>query len=115
MFIAYAVVAVALSVALVASAAAKLTKQPRIMDGIGALGVPLSWFPALASAEVAGAIGLFIGLWVPAIGIAAGTGVVGYFIGAVVFHVRANDRELVAPVVLGLLATAATLLRLLTL
>jgi hypothetical protein len=115
MFIAYAVVAIALSAALVASAVAKLTKQPRIVDGISGLGVPLSWFPGLAAAEIAGAIGLIIGLWVPALGIAAGIGVVAYFVGAVTFHVRANDRDLVAPAVLGLVAVAATVLRLLTL
>jgi DoxX-like family len=111
MFVAYAVVAIVLSVALVASGGAKLTNQPRVVDGIGGLGVPLSWFPALALAEIAGAIGLIIGLWVPALGIAAGIGVVLYFLGALAAHLRANDRGFAAPVVLGLLAVAAIALR----
>jgi hypothetical protein len=116
MFIAYAVVAIALSVALVISGAAKLAKQPRLVDGlVGHLGVPLSWFPALASAEIAGAVGLIIGLWVSVLGIAAAIGVVLYFIGAVVAHLRANDRDLAAPVVIELLAAAALALRLLSL
>jgi hypothetical protein len=56
MFTAYAVIAIALSVALAASGATNLTKQPRVVEGIvGRVGVPLSWFPALASAEIAGA------------------------------------------------------------
>ena len=112
MSVAYAVVAIGLSLALVASGAAKLTKQPRVVDAIGSLGVPLAWFPALAMAEAAGAVGLVIGLWVPALGIAAGIGVVLYFTGAVATHVRAHDRELAAPLALGLLATAAVVLRL---
>jgi hypothetical protein len=54
MFTDYAVIAIALSVALVASGATNLTKQPRVVEGIvGRVGVPLSWFPALASAEIA--------------------------------------------------------------
>jgi hypothetical protein len=114
MFIAYVLVALALSLALVASGGMKLTKQPRVVDGIGGLGVPLTWFPALATAEIAGAAGLVIGLWVPALGIAAGIGVVLYFTGAVATHVRAHDKELAAPFVLGLLATAAVVLRLLS-
>jgi hypothetical protein len=58
MFIAYAVIAIALSVALVASGA---TKQPRVVEGIvGRVGSPLSSFPALASAEIAGAVGLIM-------------------------------------------------------
>jgi hypothetical protein len=115
MFIAYAVIAIALSVALVASGATKLTKHPRVVEAIhGRVGVPLTWFPMLASAEIAGAIGLIIGLWVPALGIAAATGVALYFAGAVIAHLRANDRDFATPVVAGLLAAAALALRLLS-
>ncbi|MDQ1424821.1 MAG: hypothetical protein QOD72_2319 [Acidimicrobiaceae bacterium] len=115
MFIAYAAIAIALSVALVASGATKLTKQPRVVEVIhGRVGVPLPWFPMLASAEIAGAIGLIIGLWVPALGVAAAIGVVLYFTGAVIAHLRANDRDFASPVVAGLLAAAALALRLLS-
>jgi hypothetical protein len=116
MFVAYAAVAIVLSLALAASGGAKLTKNPRVVEGISeTVGVPLSWFPALALAEVAGAIGLIVGLWVPALGIAAGIGVVLYFAGAVVAHVRAHDPQLAAPVILGLLAAAAITMRMLSL
>jgi hypothetical protein len=115
MFIAYAVVAIVLSLALVASGRLKLTHETRVVEGIGGLGVPLSWFPALALAEIAGALGLIIGLWVPAIGIAAGVGVVLYFIGAVATHVRAHDRGLVTPAVIGLVAAVTIALRIATL
>jgi hypothetical protein len=116
MFIAYAVIAIALSVALVASGATKLTKQPRVVEAIhGRAGVPLAWFPMLASAEIAGAVGLIIGLWVPALGIAAAIGVVLYFTGAVIAHLRVNNRDFASPVVAGLLAAAALALRLVSL
>ena len=116
MFVAYAAVAILLSLALVASAGAKLTQNPRVVEGInGNVGVPLSWFPALALAEVAGAIGLIIGLWVPALGIAAGIGVVLYFVGAVAAHVRAHDPQLASPIAVGLVAVAAITLRALSL
>jgi hypothetical protein len=115
-FVAYAVVAILLSLGLVASGSAKLTKQPRVVEGISVgLRVPLSWFPALAGAEIAGAAGLIIGLWVPALGIAAGTGVVLYFAGAVATHVRGHDRQFAMPIVLGLLAAAAIALRVVSL
>ncbi|MEA3020289.1 MAG: hypothetical protein QOI47_1813 [Actinomycetota bacterium] len=113
MFIAYALIAIALSVALVASGAMKLTKQPSVIEGlVDRVGVPLAWFPALASAEIAGAVGLLIGLWVPALGVAAAVGVVLYFAGAVIFHLRANDRDFAVPVVTAILAAAAIVLRL---
>jgi hypothetical protein len=113
MFIAYAIIAIALSVALVASGAAKLTKQSRAVEAIsGRVGVPLSWFPMLASAEIAGAVGLITGLWVPPLGVAAAIGVVLYFIGALIAHLRANDRDVASPVIAGLLAAAVLVLRL---
>ena len=113
MFIAYVVIAIALSVALVSSGVMKVTKQAQVVEVIhGRVGVPLSWFPMLASAEIAGAVGLIIGLWVPALGMAAAIGVVLYFVGAVIAHLRANDRDLFSPVVAMLLAAAALVLRL---
>jgi len=65
----------------------------------------------LATAELAGGIGLLVGLAVPAIGIAAAVGVVAYFVGAVITHIRADDKAIVAPVMLGIVALAALVLR----
>jgi hypothetical protein len=112
MFISYAVVAIVLSLALVISGAAKLAKQPRLVDGlVGQLGVPLPWFPALASAELAGAAGLIIGLWVPGLGIAAAIGVVLYFIGAITAHLRAGQKNISPPLPFLILGVAALVLR----
>lgn len=114
MFVAYTVVAVLLAMILLASAAAKLTRQEQVVTSLPAVGVPLDWFPWLAALESAGAIGLVVGLFVPAIGVAAAIGVILYFIVAVTFHVRAHDTALAPPVVIGLLGVAALVLRLLS-
>jgi|GEM_PF-6794322 len=55
MFTTYLVVAFLLSVGLVMSGGLMLAKNPRIVEGIGGLGVPLSLFPVLAALEIAGA------------------------------------------------------------
>ncbi|WP_027944429.1 DoxX family protein [Amycolatopsis taiwanensis] len=54
-------------------------------------GVPRSWWPWLATAKGAGAVGLVAGLFVPVLGVAAGIGVVLYFLGAVITVIRARS------------------------
>ena len=93
----------------------KLAKNPRIVEGIGGLGVPLSLFPVLAALEIAAAAGLIIGLWFAPLGIAAAVGVIMYFIGAAITHLRAHNREFASPLVLGIVGAAAVALRLLSL
>lgn len=48
------------------------------------------WWPWLATAKLAGAIGLVVGLAIPPIGVAATIGIVLYFSGAVVTVVHAH-------------------------
>ena len=115
MSVVYVVLSILLSVALVGSGMAKLAKAPQIIDNLTKLGVPMSWLPPLAACEFAGAAGLLIGLKVHGLAVAAAIGVIGYFVGAVATHVRANDKELAPPAVLGLLAVAVLVLRLATL
>jgi hypothetical protein len=83
LFIAYTAIAVLLTLALVPSAYAKLTKNKRIVDGLTGIGVPLAIFPFLASCEIAGAAGLLVGLWYAPLGIAAAIGLTLYFLGTV--------------------------------
>jgi hypothetical protein len=106
MFIAYVVVAVVFGLANVNSAVAKIRGVPRVVGVLRAAGVPSSWFVPLALLNLAGAIGLWIGIaWRP-LGIAAATGLVLYFAGAVVAHLRVKDFKN-APVPAVLLAFAA--------
>ncbi|BCJ50540.1 hypothetical protein Asp14428_20150 [Actinoplanes sp. NBRC 14428] len=113
MFIAYVVVAVLLSLVLLMSARADITRDPKIIETLKALGVRDSWFLPLGLVKIAGALGLLAGIAYRPLGIAAAVGVVLYFVGAVVTHLRAGDRKgvgtpaaimvvAVAPVVLGL-------------
>ncbi|WP_432127081.1 DoxX family protein [Streptomyces sp. bgisy082] len=111
MFIAYAVVAALLALALSASAFFTFTRNPQITGSMTKLGVPESWFPWLAAAKAVGAIGLLVGLAVPALGAAAAIGVVLYFLGALVTHLRAKDYAVAPVAVLTLLAAAALVLR----
>ncbi|HEX2314515.1 MAG TPA: DoxX family protein [Thermomonospora sp.] len=112
MFIAYAVVAVLLAVVLSVSGYAKLTRMPRLVKELTALGVPLGLFPFLAACEIAGALGLLAGLRYGPLGIAAATGVVLYFVGAVITHLRRSDfRGLPNATVILVFALAALILR----
>lgn len=111
MFVTYAIFAVVLAAALLVSAAGKLRGMEQVVTMLTGLGVPSTWFPRLAAAEIAGAVGLLVGLAVPVVGILAAIGVIAYFVGAVVTHLRAGDREIVPAVVLGVLAVVALVLR----
>ncbi|CAL9487757.1 hypothetical protein SUDANB105_03154 [Streptomyces sp. enrichment culture] len=53
-------------------------------------GVPRAWWPWLATAKAAGAVGLLAGLVVPWVGLLAAVGLVLYFTGAVITVVRAR-------------------------
>ena len=114
MFIGYAVVAALLAFALSASAFLTLTKNPQVVGNMTKLDVPDSWMPWLATAKIAGTLGLLAGLAIPPLGGAAAIGVVLYFIGALITHLRKKDYEIAPVVVLTLLATAALALRLLS-
>ncbi len=48
--------------------------------------MPLAFFPVLAGAEFAGALGLLARIRWPRVGITAAIGVVIYFVGAIISH-----------------------------
>jgi len=111
MFIAAAIVSSLLAAALIMSARAKLVKDERIVTGMTRLGVPQEKLWLLAIAELAGAVGLIVGLFWWPIGVAAAIGVILYFIGAVTFHLRVHDKRVEAAAVLLLVGVAALVLR----
>jgi hypothetical protein len=79
------------------------------------VGVPLKFFPVLASCEFAGALGLVAGIWLPRLGVAAAIGLVLYFVGAVVSHLRVGDfKGIGAPAFMLAVAAGALALRILT-
>jgi hypothetical protein len=113
MFVAYAVVAVILSLVLIASGRGKLVRDQRIVESLTAVGVRPSWYPYLAACEFAGVLGLLVGLVVAPLGIAAAIGVALYFVGAVIAHLRARDvKGLGLPLALFAVAVLALVFRL---
>ncbi|MDJ0393218.1 DoxX family protein [Rhodococcus sp. G-MC3] len=113
MFIATLIVSIFLAVALTFSAVGKLTKNPAVIPIMEAVGVPADKIPVLAYLEIAGAIGLLVGLFWWPIGVAAAIGVILYFVGAVIAHVRVKDIKGTGPAAfLTLVAVAALVLRL---
>ncbi|NGN66887.1 DoxX family protein [Streptomyces sp. A7024] len=111
MFIAYAVVAALLTVALAASAKATFATDGQVAADLTRMGVPKAWLPRLAAVKLAGAAGLLAGLAVPLVGVAAAVGVALFFAGAVATHLRARDYTFAPAAVLGALAVAALALR----
>ena len=116
MFIALAISAILLAAMCVSSASMKLRRNERAVAIIGGtVGVPLRFFPVLASLELAGAAGILIGLWLEPLGIAAAAGLVAYFIGAVTGHLRVGDtKNLTMPLPPLVLSIAVLVLRLVT-
>lgn len=108
MFIAAAIVSILLALVLAASGRGKLVRDPQVMKVMTRVGVPENKLWLLATAEIAGAVGVVAGLlWWP-IGVAAAAGVVLYFVGAVGSHLRVRDRNF-APALILLVAAAAVL------
>jgi uncharacterized membrane protein YphA (DoxX/SURF4 family) len=110
----YVVVSLFLAFAALMSAIGKLTKNPKVVTMMTSLGVPSSWLPRLAGAEIAGAVGLVVGLKSKPIGIAAAVGLVGYFVGAVLTHVKAKEKGIGPAAFLAVVAVASVVLRIAT-
>ncbi|WP_306213095.1 DoxX family protein [Actinoplanes sp. RD1] len=109
MFAAYVVAAVVYGLLNVGTAVAKIRKLDRVTANLAGVGVPPSWFVPLGLLNLAGAVGLWIGIgWRP-LGVAAATGLVLYFAGAVLSHVRVRDTKNLPMPVLLLLLGAGTL------
>lgn len=115
MFIALVLTTIALSVIALSSAAMKLRQAEAVLASIHrTVGVPMRLLPVLAALEIAGALGILIGLAIEPLGIAAATGLVLYFVGAVIGHLRVRDTKGVAQPVLPLLLSVAVLVLRLT-
>lgn len=109
MSLAYDILGALFAVMVLGSGIAKLAGVKQIVESITGIGVPLRMFPFLAGCEIAGAIGLVVGLWYPPLGIAAAIGLVLYFLGAVGAHLRKNDFKGVPAAAFMLVAAVAVL------
>lgn len=94
------------AVGLLGSGCTKLTKDPTVTANMAKVGVREHRLPPLAALEIAGALGLLVGLaWWP-LGVAAAAGVMLYFVGALGFHARARDTGFAPALVFLLMAVA---------
>ena len=110
MIIALVIITVVLAAMLAGSAVKKLKKDEQVLAVIGGtVGVPERHFPVLAALELAGALGILIGLWLAPLRIAAAAGLVLYFVGAVIGHLRVGDTKGVTMPLLPLLLSIAVL------
>ncbi|WP_033338695.1 DoxX family protein [Catenuloplanes japonicus] len=105
MFVAYTVAAVIYGLMNVSSAIAKIRGVDRVAGVLTTVGVPPRLFTPLALLNIAGGIGLWIGIaWRP-LGIAAAAGLALYFAGAVIAHIRVRDTAgIPLPAILSTLA-----------
>ena len=116
MFIALVVLTVLLALLNLNSAAVKLRRSEQVITSIsGTVGVPERYLPVLAGLEIAGAVGILVGLWLEPLGVAAAIGPVACFLGALIGHLRVGDTTgAAAPGVPLVLPVAVLVLRLLT-
>jgi DoxX-like family len=116
MHVAYIIVAAVFTVMLTMSARMKVIRDPVAVEVIGGVvGVPLRLFPVLALLEVAGGVGLLLGIGLKSLGVAAGGSLLAYFIVALASHLRKRDLVPghVGPALMMLvISTAALALRL---
>ena len=111
MLVATVVLSVLLAAMLGFSARAKLVHDPSVMGTMRTVGVSDQMVRVLAYLEIAGAVGLLVGIAVPWVGTLAAACVVFYSLGALVAHLRVNDRNVVPAAVLLLVAVAVLVLR----
>jgi len=114
---AYLVITILFAAMVGFSGLGKIRRDARIVHVIHeVVGVPLKYFSLLAACELAGALGLVLGIWWPAMGVAASIGLVVYFVGATVAHLRVGDVNGIGPAAFMLTVAAGALaLRILTL
>jgi hypothetical protein len=115
MFPATVIVSALLAALMTLAAIRKLSHRPEVVSTYTRVGVPEDRLDLLAGTLLAGAGGLLLGLaWAP-LGIVAGVAAATYFAVALAAHVRADDLENApTPMVMELLALAATALRAVT-
>ncbi len=89
---AYDILAVLLAAELIFSARMKLTRDPKAVAIIHeTVKVPLRYFAPLSFLEIAGGVGVVVGIWVKLLGITAAIGVMMYMLGAFVAHILVGD------------------------
>ena len=95
-----------LTFAAVGSAIAKLLKVPDVMASMASVGVKTKQVPLLALLEIAGGLGVILGIWNKSLGIIASIALVLYFLGAIGAHIRAKSKIADAGAAIGIFIIA---------
>lgn len=86
MSIALVIFAALLTFAAIGSAIAKLIKVPDVMASMASVGVKPNQVPVLAYLEIAGGVGIIVGIWNKPLGILSSVCLALYFAGALFPH-----------------------------
>ena len=99
------ILAIALAAVFAALGAAKVIAVPAMRTRAAHVGFSVDAYRRIGALELAGAVGLVVGLAVPALAAAASTGLLLLLLGAVTAHLRAGQtKEAVPAVALAILA-----------
>ncbi len=86
MHIALIIFGALLAFAAIGSASSKLLKVPDVMTAMAAVGVKPNQIPLLAYIEIAGGLGIIVGIWNQQLGLLATIGLTLYFGIALIVH-----------------------------
>jgi uncharacterized membrane protein YphA (DoxX/SURF4 family) len=104
-----------LSFAAIGSAISKLKKVPDVMAAMDKVGVKPNQVPVLAFLEIAGGLGVILGIWSAPLGLVSSAALVLYFVGALYSHFSRKHKVADFGAALGIfiIAVATTILQLL--
>jgi len=77
-----------LAFAAIGSAVSKLKKVPDVMTAMASVGVKPHQIPVLAYLEIAGGLGIIVGIWIPVLGVLSAICLALYFAGALLTHFK---------------------------
>ena len=86
-----AVSGVLTALVLVGAGGSKIAGKPAMRESAEHFSIPWNQYRLIGFAEIAGAVGILVGIWLNGLGLVAGIAVVALMVGAVAFHVRAGD------------------------
>ncbi|MFG2059274.1 DoxX family protein [Micromonospora sp. NPDC048930] len=116
MTLAASILAVLLALVFLALGTAKIRAVPPMRELAAEAGFSVAAYRRIGLLEVAGAVGLLVGLLAPLFGVLAGAGLLLLLTGALAVHLRKGDgpQKYAPALVCGLLAAAYLVLHLLT-
>jgi uncharacterized membrane protein YphA (DoxX/SURF4 family) len=103
-----------LAFAAIGSAISKLKKVPDVMTAMASVGVKPNQIPVLAFLEIAGGLGVILGIWNKQLGVVSSAALVLYFICALFAHFSRKHKVADFGAALGIfvIATITTVLQL---